>query len=129
SVRLVAHAVEELSALAYLLQREQIAAFVVHAGEAVADELLRDVREPVAVAAPGLVGGPAAPGADPAEHGPRAIGDAAVRVAQLVAVEGAAGRILGLLRDARELQRLAVVERGVAAAMLHDDGMILRGLV
>ena len=47
---LVADAMQQLAARAHLLQRRQIAAFVVHAGQAVADELLRDVREPVAIA-------------------------------------------------------------------------------
>ena len=41
---------QQLAARPHLLQREQIAALVVDARQAVAHELLGDVRQPVAVA-------------------------------------------------------------------------------
>ena len=50
AARFVAHAMQQVAARAHLLQRRTDAALVMHAGEAVADELLRDVRQPVAVA-------------------------------------------------------------------------------
>ena len=67
-LRLVAHAVQQFAARAHLLKRRQIAAFVVHAGQAVADELLRDVRDPVAVALRRLLGGERLPLADAVER-------------------------------------------------------------
>ena len=69
------------------------------------------------------------PLADLVERAARAIGDAAVQLAVRVAVEGAARRIRRVLGDAGHLERLAVVERRVAAAMMHHDRMILRHLV
>ena len=47
----------QVAARAHLLQRGQVAALVMHARQAVADELLRDVREAVAVALRALLGG------------------------------------------------------------------------
>ena len=67
---LVAHAVQQISARPHLLQREQIAAFVMHAGHAIADELLRDVGQPVAVALQPLLLGKGRPLADLAERIP-----------------------------------------------------------
>ena len=46
----VADAVQQLAARAHLLQRGQVAALVMHARQAVAHELLRDVRDAVALA-------------------------------------------------------------------------------
>ena len=57
----VADAVLEIAARAHVLHRLQVAALVMHAGEAVAGELLRDVRDAVARALLVLrrrVGGP-----------------------------------------------------------------------
>ena len=66
---------------------------------------------------------------DAAEGAARAIGHAAVELTVRVAIERPARRIRRVLRDAGQLERLAVVERRVAAAMLHDDGMLGRHLV
>ena len=59
----------------------------------------------------------------------RAIGDAAVEFAVRVFVERAARRVGRVLGDARHLEGFAVVEGGVAAAMVHGDRMIGRNLV
>src|SRR5213593_4442881 len=56
AVHLVADTVQQIAARTHLLQRKQVAALVVDARQAVADELLRDVREPVATTLDGLVG-------------------------------------------------------------------------
>ena len=121
----VAHAVKQFAARPHLLQRRQIAAFVVHAGQAVADELFRDVCQAIAAA---LVASASAVNVcrlpDAVEHATRAVGDAAVEIAVRIAVERSAWRIRRVLRDVRHLQRLAVVERSVAAAMSHDDRMV-----
>ena len=50
AVGLVAHPVQQVSARPHLLQREQIATLMVDAGQAIADELLGNVRQPVAIA-------------------------------------------------------------------------------
>ena len=67
--------------------------------------------------------------ADGLEHDSRAIGDAAVQFAAGVVIEGAARRIGRVLVNAGHLERLAVVERRVAAAMMDDHRMVLRHLV
>ena len=87
---LVAHAVQQVSARAHLLQREQIAALVVYAGQAIADELLGDVGQPVAVALHRLLRGKGRPLADPVERARRPVGNPAVEVAVGVAVESSA---------------------------------------
>src|SRR5262249_567133 len=92
AARLVAHPLAELGALPHLLQRQQIAAFVVDARQAVANELLGDVRQALAVALHPLIGRDGRPGPDTLQRTARAIGDAAVEVALLVAVERPAGR-------------------------------------
>ena len=76
-----------------------------------------------------LLGGERRPLPDAAQRVARAIGDAAVELAVRVAIERAACGIRRVLRDAGQLERLAVVERRVPAAMLHDDRMIGRHLV
>ena len=48
SAGLVADAVQQVAARPHILQRRQIAALVVDAGQPVADELFGDVRQPVA---------------------------------------------------------------------------------
>ena len=50
AARLVAHAMVEIAARADFLDRREVAALVMHARESVAHELLRDVRDAVAVA-------------------------------------------------------------------------------
>ena len=127
--RLVAHAVEQLAAGADVLDRGQVAAFVVDAGQAVAHELLGDVGDAVAVALCPLLGREGRPLADAVERVAGAIGDAAVQLAVGVLVEGAARRIRRVLGDAGQLEGLAVVEGGVAAAMMHRDRMLGRDLV
>ena len=85
AARLVAHAVMQVAARADLLQRGQVAALVMHAGEAVPNELFRDVREPVAVALRGLLGRERGSPSDSIQRGPRAIGHSAVERAVCVA--------------------------------------------
>ena len=53
----VAHAMQQVAARPHILQRRQIAAFVVDARQPVADELLGDVRDAVAVALRGFCSG------------------------------------------------------------------------
>ena len=47
----------QIAARPHLLQGSQIAAFVMNAGQAVADELFRNVRQPITVALGTLLGG------------------------------------------------------------------------
>ena len=67
---LVAHPVQEVSARPHLLQGEQIAALVMHARQAIADELLGDVGQPIAVALQRLFRGKGRPLADLVERVP-----------------------------------------------------------
>ena len=59
----------------------------------------------------------------------RAIGDAAVESARGIPVERAAGRIRRLAVDVRHFEGFGVVERGVAAAVVDGDGVVLGNLV
>src|SRR4029077_13837568 len=83
----------------------------------------------VAIAAEPLVGRKRLSLADLVEDAARAIRDAAVQLPLVVAVERAAGRVRRVASDARELERLAVVEARVATAVLDRDGVVLRHLV
>src|SRR5262245_24910554 len=94
------------------------------AGQAVADELFGDEGERVAVARLRLTGAVGLPLALAQEHVAGTVGDAAVELTVLVAVVGAARRVRRVLGDPGELEGLAVVVGGVAAAMAHGDRML-----
>ncbi len=119
----------KIAARPHVLQGEQIAAFMMYAGEAVADELLGDVGQPIAVALLGLFRGKGGPLAHFVDHVHRPVRNAAVECAARVAVESSARRIGRVLVDVRHLQRLAVVESGVAAAMMDHNRMVLGDLI
>src|SRR5579871_254733 len=99
------------------------------AGDAIAHELLRDVRQSVAVACECLLRRKRLSLADPVKHTGRPVRDTAVEVAIRITIEGSTGRVRRALVDVRQLESLAVVEGGVAAAMMDGDRMILRDLV
>src|SRR5262249_46448260 len=109
--------------------REQVAALVVNAGEAVAHELLRDIGLGRAIALLNLVRGEYRPVTDLVEDEPRPVRNAAVEIAIAVAIIGAGRRVLDIPGYAGEFERLAVVIGGVAAAMAHHDWMDARYLV
>ena len=67
---LVAHPMQQIAARPHLLQREQIAALVVHAGHAIAHELLGNVCQPVAIALHRLLRGKGRPLAHAVERPP-----------------------------------------------------------
>ncbi len=125
----VAHPVLEVSAGPYLLQSKEVAALVVHAGQAVADELLGDEGQRVAIAQPCLLCGVARPHADIVEHRPGAVGHPAVEFAVRVAVEGPGGRVGRVPGDPRQRHGLAVVIRGVTAAVTDGDRVFARHLI
>ncbi len=120
---------KEVSARPHLLQGEQIATLVVHARQAIADELLGNVCQPVAIALQPLVRGKARALADFIEGSPRPVGNAAVEVAVGIAIEGSARRIGRALIDVRHLQSLAVVIGRVTAAMVDHNRVVLRNLI
>jgi len=120
---------EKIAACAHLLQREQVTALMVHAGEAVADELLGDEGERIAVANERLLGAEGRPLADIEEHVAGAVGHPAVELAIGVAVESPGGCIRRALGHAGELERLAVVIGGVAAAVADRNRMLARHLI
>jgi hypothetical protein len=121
--------VQEVSVRPHLLQREQIATLMVYACHAIANKLLGDVCKPFAVALQRLLRGIGRPFTGLVERGPRPVGNPSVEVTVRVAVIGPAGRVGRALVDVRHFERLTVVERGVAAAMMHLDRVVLRHLV
>src|SRR5689334_22101037 len=97
-----------------------------HTGQAIADELLGDERESVAVAGTDLLRRKARALANLEEHIARAVGDPAVELALLIAVVGAGGRVRRVLGNAGKLERFAVVIGRVTAAMTHRHRMLAR---
>src|SRR5262245_23948747 len=97
----------EVTAGTHVLNCLEIAALVVHAGQPVARELLRDVRN--AVAAPFLLFGSGILRAlpDTLENASRTVGDASVQLAIRSFVVRAARDVRRVLRDAGHLERLA----------------------
>ena len=89
-LRLKAHPVQQFAARPHLLERKQIAAFVMHAGQAITDELLGDVGQPVAIALLLLFFGEGLAFANVVEYVSRAVGDASVEFAVCVVVVGSA---------------------------------------
>ena len=114
----------QIPAGADFLDGREVAALVMDAGQPVARELLRDVRDPVALALGALFGSERRPLPDAVEDAAGTIGDAAIELPVRVAIERAAWRIRRVLRDLGELERLAVVERRVTTSMSDDDGML-----
>jgi len=100
-----------------------------HAGQAVADELFRNIGEAIAIALLGLLGRIARSltHAINAAHG--AIRNAAIQAAIGKTIEGSARRIGRVAVDIRHFERFAVVEHGVPAAMMHRHRVILRDLI
>jgi len=127
--RLVAHPVAQIAARAHLLQRQEIAALVMHAGQAVAHELLGDEGERIAVAPPRLFRGMGWAHAHLGEHQAGAVGHAPIKLALGVAVERAGRRAWRVPGDAGECEGLAIVKGRVAAAMAHRDRVFGRHLV
>ena len=126
---LIADAMEKIAARTHLLQRHQVAAFMVHGGKAIFDELLGDEGKTFPVALQLLRGAVGRAGADLGEDAAGAVGNAPVQLALGILVIGAAEGIGRVLGDPRHLQGLAVVIGGVAAAMMHGHGMVGRDLV
>ena len=98
---------------------------MVHARQAVTRELLRDVRHAVARALLDLRRRVGLSRAHLVERRRREVRDASVQLAVRILVVGAAHRVGRVLRDAGHLERLAVVEIRVAAAVT-DDHRVLR---
>src|SRR5688572_9544600 len=125
----VAHAMMQIRARADFLDGGEVATLVMDAGQPVARELLRDVRDPVALALGALFGSERRPLANAVEDAAGTIGDAPIELPTGVAIERAAWRIRRVLRDLGELERLAVVERCVTATMPNGDRMFGRYLI
>src|SRR6187200_2939334 len=119
----------QIAARAHFLDRREVAALVVHARQAVARELLRDVRDAIAVALRDLLRRERWPLSGPTHRSSRPVRHASVELSARVTIEGSAGRIWRVLRDAGHRQRFGVVERGVPATMLHDNWMFCRHLI
>src|SRR5262252_6156116 len=91
AARVVADAVQQFAARAHFLDRRQVAALVVDAGQSVADELLRDVGNAILAAPVQLRRRKGGPIADFVENAARRVRDTSVEFAPLVAVVSAAG--------------------------------------
>src|SRR5262245_19021967 len=107
----------EVAARANFLNGGEIAAFVMHASAPGTHEMLSDVWDSLALSLIALCGRERRTLTDTIENIACAIRHSAIEIAGLVSIEGAARRIRRVLRDLRELERLRVVERRVAAAM------------
>ena len=118
-------AVRQLAVLPAVLVGEDVLGVgsgVVDRGEAAGAEQLRHVTHAVAGAIAALFGREGLALADPVEYASRVLRDATGQLAVLPE-EPAIGRIGRVVRDARELERLAVVPTRMAAAVRDDDGM------
>src|ERR1700722_20842965 len=93
-------------------------------GQPVLDELLRHERD--AIEPPLLLHlrGVSHALSSLIDGGHRKIGHASVELALSISVVGSTVRVRRLLGDAGHLKRLAVVETGVPAAMMHADGVL-----
>ncbi|PYP60790.1 MAG: hypothetical protein DMD26_19000 [Gemmatimonadetes bacterium] len=87
------------------------------------------MRQPVPLPLGALVGGERVSLPHAIEGASRPVRHPSIELTARIAIERAAGRIRRLPGDVRQLERLAVVERRVAAAMMNDDGMLRRHLV
>src|SRR5688572_22407035 len=95
-----------------------------HAGQAIADELLRDMRNAGTTPLRALFRCECRPPAC-ASHSPnRPVRHTAGEVSARIAIERAAFRIRRVRRNPGELEGLAVVERRVAAAVTDDHRML-----
>ena len=106
------------------LHRGEVAAFVMHGRESVACELLRDVRHPIALALVPVGVTELRALASGIQHAHRAIGHTSGEFPCTILVERPAGGRQRVLGDLGQLERLAVVERGVSAAVAHHDRML-----
>ena len=121
---LVVDAMTQLAACAHILHRGEVAAFVMHGRESVACELLRDVRHPIALALVPVGVTELRALASGIQHAHRAIGHTSGEFPCTILVERPAGGRQRVLGDLGQLERLAVVERGVSAAVAHHDRML-----
>ena len=126
---LIAHAMQQVTLSAQLLQSKQIAAFMVDAGQARVDELPGDVSQPVAVALRSLLWGEGLPLAYLVEHASRPVGDPTVQFTAGVVIEGSPWPVGRAPGDLRQRERFAVVIRRVAAAMVDHHRVITRDVV
>src|SRR6185295_11141571 len=88
-----ADAMQQLAARPYLLERAQIAAFVMDTRESVTHELLRYESQAIAIALLALFRREGSPGSDALDGVSRKIGDASTQVTCLISVVRAAGRV------------------------------------
>jgi hypothetical protein len=125
-VQLKVDPMQQLAAVADLLERRQISVLVMHARQPVANELLGDVSRPVPAALLLFLRRELRPHANFVEHSKRFVSHASAQISTGIAIEGPAGRIARLASDSCELERLAVVEAGVSATMSNSHRVILR---
>src|SRR4051812_38091378 len=100
-----------------------------HASQPVADKLLRDVGQTVAIPLKRLLRSERRTLTDAVENITSAVGYAAVQFPGRITIKCPALWIGRIALDPRHLQRLTVVKRCVTAAMMHNDRMFLRDLI
>ncbi len=125
-VQLEVHPMQQLAAVADLLERRQISVLVMHARQPVANELLGYMSRAVPATLLLFLRRELRPHADLVEHGKRLVSHTPAQISAGIAIEGPAGRIARIASDACELERLAVIEAGVSAAMSNSHRVILR---
>ncbi len=97
---------------------------IVHRGESRGGQQLGDVGHALATPLPLLGQGEFLVLPGPGHYAPRQLGDSTGELPACVPEEPAVGRVRRIPGDSRELQRLAVVPAGVAAAMIDRDGVL-----
>src|SRR5688572_28274688 len=117
---------QQLAAVADLLERRQISVLVMHAGQPVANELPGYVSRAVPATLLLFLRRELRPHADFVEDSKRFVSHASTQISVGVAIEGPAWRIARIASDACELERLAVVKAGVSATMSNSHRVILR---
>src|ERR1700746_2524134 len=102
---------------------------MVDGGQAVADELFRDIGQTIATALRLLLWGEGLPLSNIVEYVTRTIGHSSVEFAVFVVIVSSAHAAGSVFGHSGQFQRLAVVKRRVAAAMMDHDRMFLGDLV
>src|ERR1700745_2248074 len=102
---------------------------MVDGGQAVADELFRDIGQTIATALRLLLWGEGLPLSNVVEYVTRTIGHSSVEFAILVVIVSSAHAAGSVLGYTGQLERLGVVEGGVAATMMDHYWMLLGDLV
>ena len=120
---------EQFSACPYLLKRKKISAFVVNAGQAVANKLFRDICQPVSIALFLLFWCERLALPNVVKHVAHPVGNSSGEFAIFVVVVSSARAVWSVLVHSSQFQCFAIVVGRMAAAMMDAYRMLGRDLV